>query len=287
MELRFCLMAEVANCRAFSCRTHSFFASIGDWAGAGTANAASNSTIFRSCRVYASAGALHSFYIGGSTGCAVDDCIAEGGDTGDNVKYDALSSTNVVYFRVQNLHSENTPTGAVVRLIPNGGKMVIDTIYHQSTNVTLVDDTGTVGGSVIEITVPYISTGSKFKAGGSFWFFRFTGSLGQADLSNTAYWVSATLPVYWNHLRFNSASGAFLEIQGTSGLWNKNPAYFLAGIRDAGGLQVMGNRRTGWGAPTGTTTRTTFATTTVTTEQLAQRVYALIDDLMTHGLIGA
>lgn len=37
--------------------------------------------------------------------------------------------------------------------------------------------------------------------------------------------------------------------------------------------------KTGWGTATGTATRTTFATTTVTLEELAQRVKALIDDL--------
>jgi hypothetical protein len=52
-------------------------------------------------------------------------------------------------------------------------------------------------------------------------------------------------------------------------------------------LQVLGSRRTGWGAPTGTATRTTFATSTVTLAQLAERVKALVDDLTTHGLIGA
>jgi len=51
--------------------------------------------------------------------------------------------------------------------------------------------------------------------------------------------------------------------------------------------KVVGSRRTGWGAPTGTATRTAFATATVTTEQLAERVKALIDDLTTHGLVGA
>ena len=52
-------------------------------------------------------------------------------------------------------------------------------------------------------------------------------------------------------------------------------------------VQVVGNRATGWAAPTGTATRTTFATSTVTTAQLAERVKALIDDLTTHGLIGS
>lgn len=40
---------------------------------------------------------------------------------------------------------------------------------------------------------------------------------------------------------------------------------------------------TGWAAPTGTASRATFDTATVTTAQLAQRVKALIDDLTAQG----
>lgn len=53
------------------------------------------------------------------------------------------------------------------------------------------------------------------------------------------------------------------------------------------GTQVLSARKTGWGAPTGVATRTTFATGTVTLPQLAERVKALIDDLTSHGAIGA
>lgn len=41
----------------------------------------------------------------------------------------------------------------------------------------------------------------------------------------------------------------------------------------------------GWGAPTGTATRTTFDTATVTLPLLAQRVKALLDDLTSTGLL--
>jgi len=51
--------------------------------------------------------------------------------------------------------------------------------------------------------------------------------------------------------------------------------------------QVVSARRTGWAVPTGTATRTTFATSTITLSQLAERVKGLIDDLTAHGLIGA
>lgn len=51
-------------------------------------------------------------------------------------------------------------------------------------------------------------------------------------------------------------------------------------------LQILTTRRTGWTAATGTATRTTFATGAVTLPVLAEHVKALIDDLMTHGVIG-
>lgn len=53
------------------------------------------------------------------------------------------------------------------------------------------------------------------------------------------------------------------------------------------GTQVVGSRKTGWGAATGTATRTTFVTSSVTLEQLAERVKAIIDDDIAHGLFGA
>ena len=52
-------------------------------------------------------------------------------------------------------------------------------------------------------------------------------------------------------------------------------------------LQVVSDRRTGWTAATGTATRTSFATSSVTLPNLAQAVKAIIDDLIAHGLIGA
>lgn len=66
----------------------------------------------------------------------------------------------------------------------------------------------------------------------------------------------------------------------------------VAGDADVSGdykvdsVKVVSNRRTGWGAPTGTASRATFETSGATVGQLAQRLKALIDDLLAHGLIG-
>jgi len=57
-------------------------------------------------------------------------------------------------------------------------------------------------------------------------------------------------------------------------------------VLQSGGTQVVSSRKTGWTAATGTPSRATFDVATVTTTQLAARVAALLDDLISHGLIG-
>ncbi len=52
-------------------------------------------------------------------------------------------------------------------------------------------------------------------------------------------------------------------------------------------VQVVSNRVTGWTAPTGTPTRSGYVTSTPPSNTvLAEHLKALIDDLITHGLIG-
>lgn len=68
-----------------------------------------------------------------------------------------------------------------------------------------------------------------------------------------------------------------------SGNWNLITGKFYK----INSIQVVGPRRTGWTPPTGSTSRATFDPATVTLANLAATVKALIDDLTTHGLIGA
>lgn len=51
-------------------------------------------------------------------------------------------------------------------------------------------------------------------------------------------------------------------------------------IYDSGTGAITVSRQTGWGAPTGTVSRATFDPSTVTLEQLAQRLAALVTDLL-------
>jgi hypothetical protein len=61
----------------------------------------------------------------------------------------------------------------------------------------------------------------------------------------------------------------------------------VGGAYRVDGVKVVGNRVTGWSAATGAGSRAAFDSATVTTAQLAQRLKSLLDDLISHGLIGA
>jgi hypothetical protein len=136
------------------------------------------------------------------------------------------------------------------------------------------------------------------------------------DSGSAVYAIDAVVMQNTHAVRFKSTSGTnariyadatnFLRlIPSPNGLAVRSPdntsTYFLVDasgsvdLQTAGqaykfaGLKVLGARRTGWATATGTATRTTFNTATVTLPQLAERFKALIDDLHDaagHGLIG-
>jgi hypothetical protein len=84
-----------------------------------------------------------------------------------------------------------------------------------------------------------------------------------------------------NFLINNTTGTERLSVTGNIQLTGTSNSYKV------GTNNVVGSRKTGWAAPTGTATRTTFDTATVAVADLAERVKALIDDLTSHGLIGA
>lgn len=86
----------------------------------------------------------------------------------------------------------------------------------------------------------------------------------------------------------NAGQGIRFRADSISGaIWGRLTS---AGLAVTGGIGLNGAavaaKSTGWGAPTGTTTKTTFDTATVTLSQLAERVKALLDYLTTRGDIG-
>ena len=120
--------------------------------------------------------------------------------------------------------------------------------------------------------------------------------------ANATVTLAAALKIYGGAAGSGTASAYGLYVDCPTGAANNYAAAFNTGdvlvnagwLRAATGyglkvnaVQVVTNRQTGWTAATGTATRATFATASVTLPALAQAVKALIDDLTTHGLIGA
>lgn len=113
-----------------------------------------------------------------------------------------------------------------------------------------------------------------------------TAFLGAGQFNNIAYIQAASTGSDSTSLAFRTANAG---VEADALVIDNTGAVNLAqatGALSINGTQVVTARRTGWGAPTGSATRTAFDTTTVTTTQLAERVKALVDDLRTHGLIG-
>lgn len=79
-------------------------------------------------------------------------------------------------------------------------------------------------------------------------------------------------PASSNYLAFSKA-GAYVDFV--------NLAFRLNGV------QIVGARKTGWGVPTGTATKSGFDTGSATLPVVAEHLAALINDLRNHGLIGA
>lgn len=89
----------------------------------------------------------------------------------------------------------------------------------------------------------------------------------------------------------NSGGTVDSEMWGNASGWFINNELVVNGASVAtlfgvGANQVVGARRTGWTVATGTPSRATFATASVTLPTLAGVVMALEQDLIAHGLIG-
>lgn len=122
-------------------------------------------------------------------------------------------------------------------------------------------------------------------------YFTLTGGTVTADtpvLSITQTWNSGGVTFYGAVVNITNTASAVasmllsLRVGGT-----QQASWDIIGNFYIGSTRVVTSRRTGWSAPTGSVSRATFNPAGVTLSQLGERVAALINDLTTHGLIGA
>lgn len=192
----------------------------------------------------------------------------------DNAKYivqqpsSGLSAEQALSALATGLLKNTTTTGVLSIAVP-GTDYAAASHAHAASDITSgVLSTARLGTGTANST--------KYLAGDSTWQTLPSGVTGSAAATQVAYFSSAGAIAGNSALTFDVGAGDLF----VSGVVNSNTHIKVLGT------QVLGPRRTGWGGPTGTATRTTFATSTVTLSQLAERVKALIDDLLTHGAIG-
>lgn len=179
------------------------------------------------------------------------------------------------------------------------GTLMADlTLNPTAVNVPLVKHTGTDSGAR-----PRLLVNANAGAGNVFDVEGVDNFLVTNCFGRSATMTSGSRKVIASALRVATAGGTF-TIDGTdncfTGLVVGGPVTIAAtasncvaiGVVPSGALTnnapascVLFGTKAGWTAPTGTASRATFNTATVTTQQLAERVKALLDDFLALGVL--
>jgi hypothetical protein len=172
---------------------------IGKWPDATRFNSQSNHTAFEGVRVYGAKDAFANIAVIGSGGVSIRNSILEGLDPVNAIYFDNQGSI-VHTFIVDNLHSENTPSNAIIKLkgAKTGGVIArISTVFTQSAPTLL--DARELGASRITIEdIPYVAPltsafkldpSSPMARAGSWRFVNWPG-----NAKDSRWWAGGTVP---------------------------------------------------------------------------------------------
>ena len=241
----------------------------------------------------------------------------------DNAKYivqqatSALSAEQALGALATGILKNTTSTG-VLSIATAGTDYAAASHTHTSTDITnfneAVDDRVDallVAGTGITLTyndagnsLTIASSGVTASGGANKNVAYFTGTNTLGSSTDLQYdTTNSTLTVRDQMLVAGSGAGYFMDERDGSGQWVMYATGSAWRVNDGGagdplavttsnqllidGTQVLTTRRTGWSAWTGTATRSSKATSTATATDCAQAIKALIDDLITHGVIGS
>jgi hypothetical protein len=208
----------------------------------------------------------------------------------DSTGLTTYNSSNVVQIEATTANNGELRAGNGVVRLNNGGIVIASTVRGNA--IAFYDSTNTTAYGSIDAS----SSGIFIDAADDIILNTNTGSIllvGENDTTQVKLDSgTAAAPTLTDKL--DTDTGMFFPTTNAVGFSTagtervritSSSVNLVSGSYQVAGTNVVGSRITGWGAPSGTATRTTFATGTVTLVQLAERVKALIDDLRTHGLI--
>jgi hypothetical protein len=186
-------------------------------------------------------------------------------------------------------------TAVSVGFTTTGGNNGVYTGIHIERNSVI--PSATPDGEAVRIDAPQLGTGSiggvrfsKLNPSTDLGVFKYAVRTDEATFNNeNVFLLGVGHRVRWGDISTGMyVTGGSTSFVVANGIINvANPVGGGNTVLQGAGVQLLSTRKTGWTAATGTATRTEFVTSTVTLEQLAQRVKALTDDLISHGLIGA
>lgn len=156
IRLRFALGTTVDGCYAINCK-NPFISTIGNWQGATAANAQSNHSTFKKCRVYMPQDGEVGFGIYGVSGNVIDSCIIEGHKVTKGIDFDGMDSTVVKDLTIFNTHFEcvNGADDTFIKVRFLGGVVTIDKVFGQHPSMFLDARSASGSGHVTVSNVPW------------------------------------------------------------------------------------------------------------------------------------
>jgi hypothetical protein len=247
-----------------------------------------------------------SLFLGKSRGTSIgESTVLVGGDELGNITFNGADGTDIqsigaiIKAAVDGTPGANDMPGRLVFSTTTSGSSSPTERVRISANGLSTFGSQAASGAALTVTAPakiYSSTGTYTDTT--------TAASGTVTHGTIASFNNPAIAATNATVTYTNASTVYIDGAPTNGtnvtITNPYALYVNSGTSFFGGnvnlssgneyrinnTKVVGARITGWAAATGTATRTTFATSTVTTAELAERVKALIDDLISHGLIG-
>lgn len=231
----------------------------------------------------------NSVAITGGTITGITDLAVADGGTGASTDADARTNLGLGSIATQNADAVTITGGGAQFTSPSS--LSGNTTANATFAITYTGSPGAGPTPRVQLVTASTPTAANQRLG----TFNFAGHDTGGSVSAACSIIAKSLAAWTasdnsSYYQFNATPAGSTTPQEAAAVY---PTYFqlpAASHYKVGTNQVVGARKTGWSTATGTASRATFDTASVTTAQLAQRVKALIDDFHAtagHGLLGS